>query len=74
MVRIIAEFVGGGIVPNFRIDVITLTKIFDLFGTITAICEVLCKSDLVKMAHESSPLISLKIEPVNSKEAKVLYY
>ena len=40
VVRMIAEFVGGGVMPSYRIDVITLTKIFDLGGWITAIAEV----------------------------------
>ena len=41
IVKVIAEFVGGGIMPSYRIDVITLTKIYDFMGIVTSIAELL---------------------------------
>jgi len=40
IVKIVAEFVGGGISPVFRIDVIRLTRVMDFGGYVVATCEV----------------------------------
>jgi len=39
VLRIIAEFLGGGIMPSYRIDVITLTKNMDFGGIVTLTAE-----------------------------------
>ena len=41
VVKIVAEFVGGGVTPSFRIDVIRLTRNWDLAGYAVFTCEVL---------------------------------
>ena len=41
VLKIIAEFVGGGLMPTYRIDVITLTRIFDFSGIVTTTAEVI---------------------------------
>ena len=41
VVKIVAEFVGGGVSPVFRIDIIRLTRVMDLSGYIVTVCEVL---------------------------------
>ena len=40
VVKIVAEFVGGGISPVFRIDIIRLTRVMDLGGYIVTACEL----------------------------------
>ena len=40
VVKIVAEFVGGGVNPSFRIDVIRLTRNWDLAGYAVFACEV----------------------------------
>jgi hypothetical protein len=41
VVKIVAEFVGGGVTPWARIDVIRLTRNWDLAGYLVFTCEVL---------------------------------
>ena len=41
VVKIVAEFVGGGVTPWARIDVIRLTRNWDLAGYCVFTCEVL---------------------------------
>ena len=40
VVNIVAEFVGSGIQPYVRIDILTLTRLTDFTGTVTTIAEV----------------------------------
>ena len=40
VVSLVAEFIGGGIQPYVRIDILTLTRIYDTSGIITTIAEV----------------------------------
>ena len=41
IVKIVAEFIGGGISPVYRIDVIRLTRNMDFGGYVVTTCEVL---------------------------------
>ena len=41
VVKIVAEFVGGGVTPWARIDVIRLTRRWDFAGYFVFVCEVL---------------------------------
>ena len=41
IVTICAEFVGGGIVPKYRIDVIRLFSVGTLFDNIIFVCEII---------------------------------
>jgi hypothetical protein len=40
VVSIVAEFIGGGIQPYVRIDILTLTRIYNFSGVVTTIAEV----------------------------------
>ena len=40
VVKIVAEFVGGGISPVFRIDIIRLTRVMDAWGYMVTACEI----------------------------------
>ena len=41
VVKIVAEFVGGGILPYYRVDILSLTREWNLRGYITFACEIL---------------------------------
>lgn len=40
VVKIVAELIGGGVLPYYRVDVISLTRTFDFVGYVTMACEV----------------------------------
>jgi hypothetical protein len=40
VVNIVAEFVGSGIQPYVRIDILTLTRLNDFGGNVTTVAEV----------------------------------
>jgi hypothetical protein len=40
VVNIVAEFIGSGIQPYVRIDILTLTRLNDFAGTVTTVAEV----------------------------------
>ena len=40
VVKIVAEFVGGGILPHYRVDILSLTREWNLKGYITFACEI----------------------------------
>ena len=41
VIKIVAEFVGGGVNPYNRIEVIRLTRVMDLKGYVVTVCELL---------------------------------
>ena len=41
VVKIVAEFVGGGILPYYRVDILSLTREWNVRGYITFACEIL---------------------------------
>ena len=41
VVKIVAEFVGGGILPYYRVDILSLTREWNVKGYITFACEIL---------------------------------
>ena len=41
VVKIIGEFVGGGVLPFYRVDVLTLTRQWNFAGYVVFACEVI---------------------------------
>ena len=40
VVKIVGEFIGGGVLPYYRVDILTLTRVWDTWGYLVFACEI----------------------------------